>query len=93
MEKKPKVLSEQEELAVRGKILAGHATQKEILQLIYTFDSHISDYRGALEYLASCMPEEIYIYEAGDKTWWSSEEPDNQDLYVKLNFRELLDGE
>ena len=51
---------------------------------------NITDLRGALETLASCMPDRIFVFEAGNEgTKWSDSEPE-QGEYETVDFKALL---
>jgi len=86
---KPRILSDSESNIIRGKCLVGHATREEIMQLISHFDLVDMRLRGALETLASCMPDEVFVM---DGKWSNMEPTDNPDEYETINFSEILDG-
>jgi hypothetical protein len=88
---KPRILSDSEANAIRGKCLVAKATPQELMQLLGHFDMLISRYHHALETLAGCLPDPIYVYGAyGDR--WSEGEPD-VDEYETVSFKELLGDE
>ncbi len=90
---KPRILLDSESNLIRGKILAGDASKSEILQLISHFDLVNQKLQGALEALRTCMPDRIYIWDAGDEIKWSSDAPENQEYFDVVCFAELLDGQ
>ena len=53
---------------------------------------NITDLRGALETLASCMPDRIFVFEAGNEgTKWSDSEPGpEQGEYETVDVKALL---
>lgn len=89
----PRILTESEANLLRGKsLMVGHptlgATKYEVMQLIGHLDLVELKLRTALELLSSCMPDVIYITDSE----WSSIEPDEEEDYEVINFRELLDA-
>lgn len=89
---KLRILTDNEANYIRGKCLVAKATAEELMQLIGHFDLLTGKYRSALETLAGCLPEKMYVF--GDEgQYWTGDESRTTEEYETIDFKELLGEE
>lgn len=82
---RPRILTESELNAIRGKALCGHAAPPELMLAFGHFDLVLAE----LQKLRGCFPDKIYVFGAyGER--WSEAEPDHDTEYEEIDLKALL---